>query len=230
MRLPDVLGVLGALVVGGLLAVLLLASALGEQPALPTPVPPTLPPLPTLAPVSPVPSVVPSGAPLASETPTTGVAVGQRAPEIEVTLLDGSVMSTGDFAGAPIWVNFMATWCPQCQDELPMMRRFARQLDGQMTILIVDIGEDPETVREFMRDFNIELPVGVDEDGSVQAQWGVYGLPVHFWLDGDGIVRQIVYGGAPEEIFVEAITAVVPEFAAEGTPVPTLEPEQSPAP
>jgi thiol-disulfide isomerase/thioredoxin len=210
MRLPDLLGVLGALVVGGLLTVLLLASALGEQPALPSPVPPTIPPLPSFA-----------------------AATGAPTPA-----LDGSVMNTADFEGSPLWVNFMATWCPQCQDELPMMRRFNRQLDGAMTILIVDVGEDPQTVRQFMRSLDIQLPVGVDPEGSVQQQWGVFGLPVHFWLDEEGIVREIVYGGAPEEIFVEAITSVVPEFVAQGTPVPessvtpqeSLPTEESPAP
>lgn len=232
MRLPDILGVLGALVVGGLLTVLLLASALGEQPTLPSAAPPTIPPLPSLVAVTPAPTVAPSDAPSAPPTVETGVAIGQKAPPIEVALLDGSVMNTADFEGSPLWVNFMATWCPQCRDELPMMRRFNRQLDGAMNILIVDVGEDPRTVRAFMRELGIELPVGVDEEGTVQDEWGVYGLPVHFWLDEEGIVREIVYGGAPPEIFIEAITSVVPEFVVEGTPIPqgTPVPAESPVP
>jgi cytochrome c biogenesis protein CcmG, thiol:disulfide interchange protein DsbE len=224
MRLPDILGVLGALVVGGLLTLLLLASALGEQPALPTQPPPTLPPLPTLVAASPEPSAAPTPAP--SATASTGVEIGQRAPAIEVTLLDGSVMNTEDFIGQPMWINFMATWCPQCVDELPMMRRYQRQLDGLMTVLVVDVREDPETVRAFMEALEVDnLLTGVDEDGSVQAEWGAYALPVHFWLDAEGIVREVVYGGAPPEIFIEAITAVVPEFVVEGTPVPIGSPE-----
>jgi thiol-disulfide isomerase/thioredoxin len=223
MRLPDVLGVLGALVVGGLLTLLLFASALGEQPALPTPALPTLPPLPTFAASTAAPSTAPSQP--ASPTVSTGVAIGQRAPSIEVTLLDGSVMNTEDFAGQPLWINFMATWCPQCRDELPMMRRYERQLDGQMMLLVIDVGEDSETVRAFMRELEVDLTTGVDEDGRVQAEWGAYALPVHFWLDAEGIVREVVYGGAPPEIFVEAITAVVPEFVADGTPAPVSSPE-----
>jgi thiol-disulfide isomerase/thioredoxin len=139
-------------------------------------------------------------------------------------------MNTDDFRGQPLWVNFMATWCPQCQDELPMMRRYARQLDGLMNVLIIDVGEDEETVRAFMEALEVnQLPTGVDENGEVQAQWGAYALPVHFWLDEEGIVREVVYGGAPPEIFVDAITAVVPEFVAEGTPIPaqSLDPAES---
>lgn len=223
MRLPDVVGVLGALVVGAVLAVLLLTTALGQQPALPSPVPPTLPPLPTLAVVSLPPSVQASAAPLASATPATGLAVGQKAPNLQVTLLDGSVMNTSDFLGTPMWINFMATWCPQCQDELPMMEDYSSQLGNEMNVLVVDVGEDPKAVKDFMKSLKFALTVGVDPDGTVQRQWGAYALPVHYWLDEQGIVRDVVYGGAPPEIFIQAITDVVPDFSAEApTPKATL--------
>jgi thiol-disulfide isomerase/thioredoxin len=227
MRLPDVLGVLGALAVGLLLAVVLLATATGGQPTLPSPVPPTLPPLPSFALASPAPAG-PSPTPAASSV-AEGVAIGQRAPTIELTLIDGSVMSTADFVGKPMWINFMATWCPQCRDELPMMERYAGQLGDTMTVVVVDVGEDRQTVRQFIRELGVDLTVGVDPDSSVQSEWGVYALPVHFWLDADGIVQEIVYGGAPREIFIQAITEVVPEFSAEDEPTDepplTLPPE-----
>lgn len=237
MRLPEILGVLGALVVGILLAGVLLASAMGSQPALPSNVPPTVPPLPSLALPGASPSASPTEGPAGSPV-AEGVAVGQRAPAIEVTLLDGSVMNTADFLGKPIWINFMATWCPQCQDELPMMERYAKQLGDSMTVLVIDVGEDRQAVRSFMQDLGVDLTVGVDPDGTVQQEWGTYALPVHFWLDEQGIVSEIVYGGAPREIFIQAITAVVPEFSAGDEPSPTpprtlppesTQPEQSPA-
>lgn len=215
MRLPDYLGVFGALVVGGLLTVLLLVSTLGTPSVLPTRAPQTIPPLPTPTGTSSLPSALPSGTPFGSSQPGTGTAIGQVAPEIRATLTDGSLMDTADFAGQPMWINFMATWCPQCQDELPMMERFGSQLTDKMTLLVIDVGEDRRTVRTFMDGLNSDLTVGLDQDGAIQAQWGANALPIHFWLDGDGVVQEIVYGGAPEEIFIQAITAVVPDFSAE---------------
>src|SRR4051812_8559555 len=107
MRLPEVLGAIGALVVGAVLAVFLLSSALGEQPALPSPSHPTLPPLPTLGVPSHAPSAAPNS-PQVSEAPVVGLEIGQQAPPLEVTLLDGSKMNTADFVGKPMWINFMA--------------------------------------------------------------------------------------------------------------------------
>jgi hypothetical protein len=83
-----------------------------------------------------------------------------------------------------------------------------------MTILVIDVGEDRQTVRQFMRSIDVDLTVGLDRDGSIQAQWAANALPVHYLVDADGVVRQIVYGGAPEEVFIQAVTVLVPEFSA----------------
>jgi hypothetical protein len=95
-----------------------------------------------------------------------------------------------------------------------MMAQFQGQLTDQMTILVVDVGEDRSTVRDFIKGLNVDLTVGVDTDGSAQRSWGAMALPIHYWIDADGVVQQIVYGGAPEQTFIEAITALVPEFSA----------------
>ena len=208
MRLSDVLGVAAALVVGGILTVILLASAVAAPPTLPSPVPPTIPPLPTptLAAQTFAPTVAPGA------TPGPIVAIGQPAPPLKVTLTDGSLLDTADYAGQPLWVNFMATWCPQCQDELPLMERYQSDYGDAMTILVVDTGEEGESVQAFMNSLNIDLPVGVDEDGSAQAAWGTYALPVHVFIDASGVVQEIVYGGAPLEIWDQALALIVPDF------------------
>ncbi len=211
MRLPDILGVVAALVVGGLLTVLLLASAVAAPPALPTPVPPSIPPLPT--PVVARPSTVPT--PLApGETPGQVVAIGQPAPPLQVTLTDGSLLDTADYEGLPMWINFMATWSPQSTTELPLMERYQQDFAGQLMIVVVDVGEDRETVNQFMRQLKVDLPVGVDENADVQRAWGTFALPVHVFIDADGVVQDIVYGGAPLEVWDESITLIVPDFVA----------------
>jgi peroxiredoxin len=223
MRLPEVLGVIGALVVGAVLAAFLLSSALGEQPALPTPVPPSLAPLPSLARVSLPPATAPASGPLGSTTPGAALVVGQKAPALEVTLLDGSTMNTDDFLGKPMWISFMTTWTPQTPAELQMMSDYAGLLGDQMNELVIDVGEDPQTVKSFIKAQKFDLPVGVDSLGIAQSAWGAYALPVHYLLDETGIVQDIVYGGAPPAIFIQAITDVAPDFSAEApTPVPSL--------
>jgi thiol-disulfide isomerase/thioredoxin len=225
MRLPDVIGVLGALVVGGLLTVLLLANAIGGPPALVTPSPPTMPPLPSFVAVA-TPTALASvpATPEGSGSPTVGVGIGQVAPTIEVTLTDGSLFSTADYPGQPLWINFMATWCPQCIDELPMMETYQAQLEGQMMILVIDVGEDRHTVNAFVHSLNFDLPVGVDSDSSIQRAWGAFALPIHYWTDTSGVIQQIVFGGAPQAIFDQAIGAVLPAPSPTPSPAPVSSP------
>jgi hypothetical protein len=92
-----------------------------------------------------------------------------------------------------------------------MMMTMSHQVGDPMDIIVVDVNEDEQAVSDFIVDLGVDLPVALDTDGSVQREWGALALPVHFWLDGDGIVREIVYGGAPPELFQEAIKKVVPE-------------------
>ena len=218
MRLPDILGVLGALVVGGLLTVLLLASAVSAPPALPSPVPPTIPPLPTATPIAQS-SARPTIEPGESATPGHILAVGQPAPRLQVTLTDGSLFDSADYEGTPLWVNFMATWCPQCVDELPLMKRYQKDLGDKLQIVVVDVGEEREVVRPYMRELDVDLPVGLDTDAAIQAQWGAYALPVHLFIDEDGLVRDVIYGGAPLAVWDEAIALIVPDFVpAESAP------------
>lgn len=208
MRIADVLGVLAALVVGALLTVLLLANVIGEPATVTPPSPPTIPPLPTqLAAVTPTPSA--SQFPPDSGSPVGGVAVGQPAPALVVTLTDGSLLDTRDYAGQPLWINFMASWCPQCVDELPMMQHYQTQLGNEATLILVDVGEDRHTVNAFVSSLGIDLPVGLDTDSSIQKAWGAYALPVHFFIDGDGVVQQVIFGGAPPEVFDQALGTIL---------------------
>jgi len=209
MRLSDVVGVVAALVVGGILTVLLLASAVAAPPALPSPVPPSIPPLPTATPAAGA-TFAPTMEPGATSRPMVGI--GQPAPPLQVTLTDGSLLDTADFANEPLWINFMATWCPQCQDELPLMERYQSDYGDAMSIIVVDTGEERQHVRDFMEALDFDLPVGVDEDGTAQAAWGAYALPVHVFIDGSGVVQEIVYGGAPLEVWDQALGLIVPDF------------------
>jgi hypothetical protein len=89
------------------------------------------------------------------------------------------------------------------------------QLGESMQILLVDVGEDEEIVRGFMDELGVTLPVGIDRESEAMNAWGVTVLPVHFWIDEDGVVRSIVYGGAPPDIFVDSVLNIVPDAEIE---------------
>ncbi|MDP8904779.1 MAG: TlpA family protein disulfide reductase [Chloroflexota bacterium] len=215
MRLPVVLGMLSALIVG-IVLIFVLVSALSQQPVS---VPSRPPPTPTPAGItlatptgSVSPATSPSPTPTASPTrPSEGTQVGQHAPRLVLPRLGGGQIDTAASAGTPLWINFMATYCPECRDELPMMNRMQFQLADQLEMVIVDVGENEETVAAFMVSLGVDLPVALDLDRAAQRQWGATVLPIHFFVDEDGIIAEVVIGGAPRDVFVEAVQTVVPD-------------------
>jgi thiol-disulfide isomerase/thioredoxin len=218
MKVSLLLGALVALVIGALAVGSFLGGLSGRAPAVPSAPMPTVvagefglytPPS-TLRPTdSPSPSPTPT--PLPGATLEIGTQVGQRAPALVLPHLAGGMLDTTTVADRPLWINFMATWCPPCRDELPMMQGFQVRLEDDIEIVLVDVAEDPDDVLNFMIQLGVDLPVALDEDASAQREWGALAMPVHFFIDREGIVQEVVFGGAPREVYVGAIQQVIPD-------------------
>jgi cytochrome c biogenesis protein CcmG, thiol:disulfide interchange protein DsbE len=228
MRLAILLGAASALVLGALgLAVVF--SAFSGQPA-PTPPPGTPGSSATsLGLYTPPPTVAPTASPTptmpGSPTAPVGTQIGNVAPRLVLPSLIGGEVDTALTAGTPVWINFMATWCPSCRDELPMMERAKLQLDDQVEIILVDVAEPETIVADFMTELDVDLPVALDADAAAQAAWGAFALPVHFLIDADGVVREVIFGGAPREVFAESLRLIVPEADFDlGAEEPTASP------
>ena len=214
MRSPVLLGavaalVVGALAMGGLLGAITSQRAQTPQPATPSP---GSSPRGLYTP-SPSPFAPPSPTPDGSSEPSmaTGTQVGERAPRLVLPFLTGGQLDTANAAGTPLWINFMATWCPACRDELPMIQGAQVQQGDELGVILVDVAENEDLVYDFMIDLGVDLPVGLDLDSQAQAEWGAFALPMHFFIDAEGIVQEVVYGGAPREIFSGALAKIVPE-------------------
>lgn len=202
-----------ALLAGAVIGLLAGAVAIGAgltmlEPVAVTPARPTL--TPTEPPTaSPTPS--PTGEPPVQPTvsPSTGVGIGDLAPALKVGGLGESDIDLAALKGTPVWVNFTASWCPTCRDELATMERFALANPG-VTLLVIDVREPPEVVQALVDSTGITMPVGLDLDGQAQLAWNAYALPVHYFVDADGIVREYIYGGPGPDQFLAALQKVLP--------------------
>jgi thiol-disulfide isomerase/thioredoxin len=198
-----------ALFVGAVLGLLFGAVAIAAAITTLEPVAVT-PARPTLAPTEP-PTPSPSGAPSIEATPlpSTGVGLGDLAPALKVPGLGDSEIDLSALKGTPVWVAFTASWCPTCRDELAMMERFALANPG-VTLLVVDVKEPADVVEALVESTGITMPIGLDLDGQAQLAWNAYALPVHFFVDADGIVREYIYGGPGPDQFLAGLKTILP--------------------
>lgn len=135
---------------------------------------------------------------------TQGLALGQRAPELsgtdgvrEVALtdLDGRPVLLATLRGHPVWINFWATWCPPCQRETPVLRdAYARHKDEGLVLLGIDVQEDAGSVRNYATRYRLTHQIGLDVTGAVFRTYLIFGLPSHYFIDRDGIIRGRYFG------------------------------------
>lgn len=109
------------------------------------------------------------------------------APDLALPGPQGERYRLTGMRGAPVIVNFWATWCPPCRAEMPSLQRAWEALEGEgIMVLAVNVGEDAATVREFAAELSVDFPLPIDADSEATANWPVRGLPTTFVVDAEG--------------------------------------------
>src|SRR5207247_3610479 len=120
--------------------------------------------------------------------------VGAPAPEVALTDLQGKEVRLSDLRGKVVLLNFWATWCKPCKEEMPAMQASYDKLrDEGFVVLAVNELEDVEKVAEHIRTHRHTFLVVMDHDNRVANQYGVVGLPASFLIDRQGLVREHIF-------------------------------------
>lgn len=109
------------------------------------------------------------------------------APEFALRDVRGGLSSLAQYRGGLILLNFWATWCAPCRDEMPSMEQLSRNLGGQgLAVVAINQRESAALVSRFMTSQGLTFSAPLDTDGRVAASYRVYGIPVTYLLDGVG--------------------------------------------
>jgi peroxiredoxin len=118
-----------------------------------------------------------------------GPAVGQPAPDFSLVGLDGKTVRLSDFRGQPVVVNFFATWCGPCKEELPQFQAtYEKDHTQGLQVLLVDLKESPSDVRSFAGQLGLSMPIAVDQQGVVASKgYALTNIPTTYFIDGKRI-------------------------------------------
>jgi peroxiredoxin len=137
-------------------------------------------------------------------------AVGHPAPDFTLTTLTGETFALSDLRGKPVVLNFWATWCPPCRAELPELQAAAERYAGELVIAGVNQAETADSVARFADGLGLRFLVPLDTDAQVSRLYGARSLPTTFFIDRDGIVRQIQIGPVTEATLAQLLRSVYP--------------------
>lgn len=118
------------------------------------------------------------------------------APVITVNSLNGKQLNLSDLKGKVVLLNFWATWCPPCREEIPSMMKLNNAMAGkpfQMVAVSIDEGGQP-AIESFFKTSGFNLPAYTDPDSRAAKAYGITGVPETFVIDKNGVLLKKVIG------------------------------------
>ncbi|HET9475921.1 MAG TPA: TlpA disulfide reductase family protein [Dehalococcoidia bacterium] len=139
----------------------------------------------------------------------------REAPDFRVQTLDGEYHELSEFRGRPVWINFWASWCPPCRAENPDIQAVyeANKADG-LVVLGIAIGEEDGTVRGYVDRTGLTYDIGLDRGTDIAAAYRIVGIPTHFFIDRDGILREWRIGSMSKKTMENKVAEIM--VAADG--------------
>lgn len=123
--------------------------------------------------------------------------VGKPAPDFDTLDLDGKVWSLSKLKGKVVFVNFWATWCSPCREEMPSMQKLYTKLPKDKFEMIALFNNDKKpAVRNFVSQLGLTFPILSDEHNFAGTKYGLTGLPETFIVDKQGVIREKIIGPA----------------------------------
>ena len=130
---------------------------------------------------------------------SNGIEIGKSAPDFELTKLDGTNVKLSDLKGKKVILNFWATWCGPCQQEMPDMEAFYKEHKENVEILAVNYtpsekGGGEEKVSNFIKEKGITFPVLLDKNIDVTTAYKVITIPTSYFIDTKGVIQDKFIG------------------------------------
>ncbi len=132
---------------------------------------------------------------------------GDVAPDFQLETLSGETMRLSDYQGKIVVLNFWATWCPPCVEEMPHLQAFyENNKDQAIVVIAVNLTSEDngiDAVEEFVKEHELTFPIPLDHDGTIGEQYGAFAIPTSYIIDADGVIRQKYVGPLDEKLLTQ---------------------------
>ena len=143
---------------------------------------------------------------LQQASPRPGPAIGRAAVEFQLQTLEGKSINLESYRGKPLVLNFFASWCDPCRDEMPLINDLAANSDkGNYRVLGVAVEDSRAALDEYKKESHLIFPMALDLNNTVKRSYRIFGPPATFFIDAQGVLRDMVLGPLTKERAIEAL-------------------------
>jgi cytochrome c biogenesis protein CcmG/thiol:disulfide interchange protein DsbE len=143
---------------------------------------------------------------LRQAAPKAGPAPDRAALPFTLTTLDGKTVTLESFRGKPLLMNFFASWCDPCREEMPLINDLATQAGSRgYHVLGIAVEDTRAAVTDFATEGKLVFPIALDLNSTVKRAYRIFGPPATFFIDGQGTVRDVILGPMTAERAREAL-------------------------
>ena len=123
------------------------------------------------------------------------------APNFTLTLLDGNSFQLSDYKGKPVLINFFASWCLPCREEMPVLEKIVRKYQPQGVVFLgIAVDDTEEKMKDFIKRYDVTVPVGLDKSTEIQKSFSLYGIPSTYFIDKEGAINYFHAGAVTEDL------------------------------
>jgi len=134
----------------------------------------------------------------------------KEAPDFSVRTLDGKDVSLSDLRGKPVWVSFWASWCPPCRAENPDIEQVYQERKAEGLVIVgISIGESTDTVKGYIERTGLSYTIGLDQSTAIAARYRIVGIPTHFFIDRDGVLREWRIGSMSKKMMDKRVDQIM---------------------
>lgn len=123
----------------------------------------------------------------------SGPNLGEMAPDFELVTLSGEQLKLTDLRGKNVLINFWATWCGPCVEEMPAINRlYAKYKDNDFEVVGINMTKfeyKRDEIEPFVKDMELTFPVVLEKQGNIIDQYQVYNIPTSYFVNKEGIVK-----------------------------------------
>ncbi len=135
-----------------------------------------------------------------------GISIGKTAPDFELENLEGEKVKLSDYKGKSVILNFWASWCPPCREEMPEFQRIYSENKDRLVVIGVNLQESKQNAEAFAKKHVITFPILLDPNAQVKEIYNVFTQPVTYFIDKDGKITDKKFGALTSEEINEKIS------------------------